>query len=56
LLHPEGVSGIKLADYIGVTHSRVMRLLDVADENGFLTCIDGTGKNTLIYAYENARN
>jgi hypothetical protein len=54
LTHPEGVTGIQLANYVGVSHSRAMRLLDIADENGFLTCIDGIGKNTLIYAYENA--
>jgi hypothetical protein len=53
LANPKGVTGIQLADYIGVSHARAMRLLDVADQNGFLTCIDGNSRNMLIYAYEN---
>jgi hypothetical protein len=53
LANPQGVTGIQLADYIGVSHARCMRLLDVADQNGFLTCIDGNSRNMLIYAYDN---
>jgi len=54
LAHPEGVTGSMLAGYIGVSHARAMRLLDVADQNGFLTCIDGIGRDTRIFACENA--
>jgi uncharacterized protein len=53
MAHPEGITGIELANAIGVTHARAMRLLDAADQNGFLTCLDGTGKNTRFYALEN---
>jgi len=54
LAHPDGVTGTKLAAYIGVCHARAMKLLDAADQNGFLTCIDGTGREMKIFAYENA--
>jgi len=56
LSHPEGVTGQQLADFIGVSHCRAMRLLDVADETGFLTCTDGNHRQMLIYAYENVKN
>jgi DNA-binding MarR family transcriptional regulator len=56
LRHPAGVSGQDLADFIGVTHARAMRILDVMDQNGYLTCIDGEKQNMLVFAYANVKN
>ena len=59
-LHPEGVSAIQVANYVGTSQARATRLLDLlsgnSDDNSFLVFVDDDDNNPLYYIYKDEKN